>query len=402
MGPLQGIRVIELGQVIAGTFGGVMFADLGAEVIKVEAPRGDLGRNPQIGAFSGTSSLFLTHNRGKKSVVVDLKLQAGLAVFHRLVERSDIVVDNFRPGVLERLRVDHDTLAKVNPRVISCSITGFGGVHEERGRPSFDLTHQALSGHMSITGEPGRPARAGVPLADLSGGAFGAIAILSALLERERTGRGQRVEVSMLHVMAYLLGYDATMYLNTGDVPRPWGSGHAYHVPWQAFETADGWLVVATREERFWRQYCAAIGRPELAEDARFATNLDRLEHRDVLVPLLEDVMRTRSTGEWLSALDAAEVPVARVNDVGQALAEPSLADGAIVDVPYPPLGTVRMVSSPIRFGASPPAVPGAPPLLGEHTREVLADVAGLGADEIERLEREGVVRGLEHSEMAR
>jgi crotonobetainyl-CoA:carnitine CoA-transferase CaiB-like acyl-CoA transferase len=402
MGPLAGIRVLELGQVIAGTFGGGIFADLGADVIKVEAPRGDLGRNPQIGAYEGTSSLFLTHNRGKKSVVVDLKLEAGLEVFHRLVERSDVVVDNFRPGVLERLRVDHASLAEVNPRVISCSITGFGDAHEDGGRPSFDLTHQALSGHMSITGEPGRPARAGIPLADVSGGAFGALAILSALLERERTGRGQRVEISMLHVMAFLLGYDATMYLNTGELPRAWGSGHAYHVPWQAFETADGWIVVATREERFWRQYCAAIGRPELAGDARFATNLDRLEHRDVLVPLLEGVMRTRTTGEWIAAFDASEVPAARVNDVGQALAEPALAGGGIVEVPYPPLGSVRMVSSPFRFGASPPDVPGAPPELGEHTHDVLAEVAGLSAAVIERLERDGAVRGVQPSGVAR
>jgi crotonobetainyl-CoA:carnitine CoA-transferase CaiB-like acyl-CoA transferase len=397
MEPLRGIRVLELGQVIAGTFGGVMLADLGAEVIKVEAPRGDLGRNPQIGAMEGTSSLFLTHNRGKKSVVVDLKHAEGVAVFHRLVERSDVVVDNFRPGVLERLHADHDTLSAINPRIISCSITGFGDAHEDRGRPSFDLTHQALSGHMSITGEPGRPARAGVPLADLSGGAFGALAILSALIERDRTGHGQRVELSMLHVMAYLLGYDATMYLNTGEMPHGWGSGHAYHVPWQAFETADGWIVVATREERFWRQYCAAIGRPELADDVRFASNLHRLEHRDVLVPLLEDVMRTRSTADWIAAFDAAEVPAARVNDVGQALAEPSLAGHAVVDVPYPPLGTVRMVSSPFRFAGG---TPGAPPLLGEHTHEVLAEVAGFGAGEIERLERDGVVRGLQPSEV--
>jgi crotonobetainyl-CoA:carnitine CoA-transferase CaiB-like acyl-CoA transferase len=396
MTALSHIRILELGQVIAGTYGDMILADLGADVIKVESPKGDLGRNPHIAYLKGESAIYITMNRGKKSVVVDLKQEQGLEVFYDLVRQSDVVVDNFRPGVVERMRVDYQTLASINPRVVCCSITGFGSKGPNRDTPSFDLIHQAMSGHLSITGEPGgKPVRVGVPLADLGAAMFAVQGILAALVARERTGRGQRIELSMFEAMTFLLTYDATMYLNTGVVPRGWGTGHAYHVPWQAFETSDGWLVVATREEVFWHKFCATIGRPELAEDARYAKNLDRLEHRQELVPLLEARLRERTTADWLAAFREAQVPAAPVNDLAQALADPTLAENnGLVDVQYPPLGSVRMLANPIRLSDTSAETYGPPPLLGEHTRQVLADVAGYSADRIEALERKRVVMG--------
>lgn len=240
--PLTGVRILELGQIIAGTYGGQVLSDLGAEVIKIESPEGDLGRNPSVAPYRGVSGLFLTFNRNKKSVVVDLKNAAGLEVFHDLVRVCDVVIDNFRPGVLERLKADYATLSKINPRIIQCSVTGFGIAGEYKDYPALDIIVQAMSGHMAITGEPGRPpVRVGIPLADLSGGIFACKGILAALFDRERSGQGRQIELSMYDAMLNLLSYMGTMWLTNGELPSPPGSAHDYTVPWQAFETRDGY-----------------------------------------------------------------------------------------------------------------------------------------------------------------
>ena len=245
-------------------------SDLGAEVIKIEAPEGDLGRNPSVAPYRGASGLFLTFNRNKKSVAVNLKTHAGREVFYSLIKISDVVVDNFRSGVLERLKADYDTLSRINPRIIQCSVTGFGADGAYKDYPALDIIIQAISGHMAITGERGRPpARVGVPLADLSGGIFSCKGILAALFARERTGRGARVEISMFDAMLNLLSYMGTMWLTNGELPQPPGSGHDYTVPWQAFQTKDGYLVIATRQEIFWKKLCAVLGEPGLADDPR-------------------------------------------------------------------------------------------------------------------------------------
>lgn len=392
-GPLDGVRVLELGQVIAGTFAGMLMADLGAEVIKVEAPRGDLGRNPHIAHLRGESALFLAFNRGKKSTVVDLKSEGGLGVFYDLVKKADVVVDNFRPGVLERMRIDHETLSGHNPRVVTCSITGFGRQGPQRDLPSFDLIHQAMSGLLSVTGpREGPPARVGIALADIGTPMFALHGILAALVNRQRTGRGSRVDVSMFESMVFLHTYDAVLYLNGGEQPRAWGTGHAHHVPWQAFATRDGQVVVATREEAFWVNFCDAVGAPQLASDPRFATNLDRIAHRQELIPILEARMRERTTADWLQIFSSRQVPAAPVNDLAHALREPALAEnGGIVEVPYEPLGGLRMLADPIRASGAETSY-GPPPRLGEHTREVLAGVAGYSQQTIAGLESEGAV----------
>jgi len=393
-GPLTGLLVLELGQIIAGTYGGMLLADLGADVIKVEPPGGDLGRNPDQATVGRHSAIHLTMNRGKRSVAIDLKRDQGRTVFYDLVRHADVVVDNFRPGVVERLRIDYPTLSEINPRIICCSVSGFGTKGPDRDLRSFDLIQQAMSGHMSITGEPsGPPAREGIPLADLSGALFSVPAILAAVIERDRSGRGQRIELSMMETMTFLLTYDATVFLNTGYVPRAWGSAHAYAVPWQAFKTADGWIVVATREERLWRRFTAAVGCPELADDSLYATNVARVANRELLIPLLERVLIQRTTSEWLEIFRHEEVPAGPVNTVAEALDHPTLVlNHGIVEVPLPDMGTAQMLANPIRFGDTVVDGYGPAPNLGEHTRAVLRDLAGYDESAVVRLLAESVV----------
>jgi crotonobetainyl-CoA:carnitine CoA-transferase CaiB-like acyl-CoA transferase len=392
--PLQGVRVLELGQIIAGTYGNQVLSDLGAEVIKVETPEGDLGRIPSVAPYRGLSALFLTFNRNKKSIVINLKTGPGREIFYDLVKVSDVVVDNFRPGVLERLRIDYATLARINPRVIQCSVTGFGATGAYRDYPALDLIIQAISGHMAITGEPGRPpVRVGIPLADMSGGIYSCKGILAALYARERSGRGQRVEISMFDAMLNLLSYIATLWLSGGVLPRPPGSAHEYSVPWQAFEAKDGHIVVATRQEGFWRKLCDALGEPGLAADSRFATNAERIANREALVPHLERIFRTRTVTDWLERLRAAEVPAAPVNNLDGAFAEPPVAEREmIVEYDHPEVGRVRLPGNPIKMSDT-TGTPSQPaPRLGEHTDAVLRELLRLSPERIAALRREGAI----------
>lgn len=392
--PLQGVRILELGQIIAGTYGSQVLSDLGAEVIKIEAPEGDLGRIPSVAPYRGVSTLFLTFNRNKKSVVINLKTDAGRALFHDLVKVSDVVLDNFRAGVLERLKIDYPTLSAINPRIIQCSVTGFGADGAYKDYPALDIIIQAISGYLAITGEPGRPpARVGIPLADLCGGIFSCKGILAALFERSRTGSGCRIEISMFDGMLNLLSYMGTHYLNTGELPTPQGSAHEFTVPWQAFQAKDGYVVIATRQENFWRKLCAVLGEPGLADDPRFATNPVRLENRAALIPIIENIVRTRTVAEWLEKLRAAGVPAAPVNNLDGAFAEPPVAEREmIVEYDHPDAGRVRLPGNPIKMSgiSGTPSKPA--PRLGEHTDAVLSEVLELSADEIASLRRQGAI----------
>lgn len=392
--PLEGVRVLELGQIIAGTYGAQVLSDLGAEVIKIEAPEGDLGRIASVAPYKGVSTLFLTFNRNKKSVVINLKTDAGRELFYDLVKVSDVVIDNFRAAVLERLKVDYATLSAINPRIIQCSVTGFGAEGAYKDYPALDLIIQAISGYLSITGEPGRPpARVGIPLGDLCGGIFSCKAVLAALYRRERTGRGCRIETSMFDGMLNLLSYMGTHYLNTGEVPAPQGSAHEFTVPWQSFQARDGYVVIATRQENFWRKLCGVLGEPGLAEDPRFATNPKRLEHRAVLVPIIENIVRQRTVAEWLDKLRAAEVPAAPVNDLKGAFAEPPVAErGMIVEYDHPDVGKVRLPGNPIRMSDVPETPSRPAPRLGEHTDAVLGELLTLSPDRIARLRSRGAI----------
>ncbi len=393
--PLQGVRILELGQIIAGTYGSQVLSDLGAEVIKVEAPEGDLGRNPSVAPYRGASGLFLTFNRNKKSIVINLKTDAGREVFYELVKVSDVVVDNFRTDVLERLKVDYGVLSRINPRIVQCSVTGFGTGGAYKHYPALDIIIQAISGHMAITGEPGRPpARVGVPLGDLSGGIFSCKGILAALFARERTGKGARVEISMFDAMLNLLSYMGTMWLTNGELPQPPGSGHDYTVPWQAFSAKDGYVVIATREENFWRKLCELLEDPALADDPRFVSNANRVKHKDILVPRLETIFRRRTVSDWLERLRAAGVPAAPVNHFDRAFAEPPVAEREmIVEYDHPDVGKVRLPGNPVKVSGMPGTISKPAPRLGEHTDQVLRGVLSLTAEQIAELRQQGAIK---------
>ncbi len=392
--PLEGVRILELGQIIAGTYGCQVLSDLGAEVIKIETPDGDLGRIPSVAPYRGLSGLFLTFNRNKQSVVISLKNAAGRELFYDLVKTSDVVLDNFRPGVLERLQIDYPTLSEINPRIIQCSVTGFGGEGEYADYPALDLNIQAISGHMAITGEPGRPpVRVGIPLADISGGIYSAKGILAALYDRERTGKGRYIEVSMFDTMLHLMTYIGTMWLTAGVVPQPPGSAHDYSVPWQAFATSDGYIVVATRQEVFWRKLCTILDHPDLATDPRFDGNANRVKNRAVLVPLLEEIFRTRTSADWLQRLRTADVPAAPVNNVDAAFAEPPVAEREmIVEYDHPQVGKVRVPGNPIKMSGMGETISRPAPMLDEHTDTILQTLLKLSADEIAALRKDGAI----------
>jgi crotonobetainyl-CoA:carnitine CoA-transferase CaiB-like acyl-CoA transferase len=392
--PLEGVRILELGQIIAGTYGSQVLSDLGAEVIKIETPEGDLGRIPSVAPYRGLSGLFLTFNRNKQSVVINLKTAAGRQLFYDLVKVSDVVIDNFRPGVLERLAIDYPTLSRINPRIIQCSVTGFGSAGEYKDYPALDLNIQAISGHMAITGEPGRPpVRVGIPLADISGGIYSSKGILAALFDRERTGQGRRIEISMFDTMLHLMTYIGTMWLTNGEVPKPPGSAHDYSVPWQAFATSDGYVVVATRQEIFWQKLCSVLEHPGLAGDPRFADNASRVKNREVLVPLLEQIFRTRTAADWLARLRAADVPAAPVNNVDDAFAEPPVKEREmIVEYDHPQVGKVRLPGNPIKMSGVSGTISKPAPMLGEHTDVVLKTLLRLSAKEIAALRENGAI----------
>ena len=391
---LQGVRILELGQIIAGTYGGQVLSDLGAEVIKIEPPQGDLGRNPSIAPYRGLSGLFLTFNRNKKSVVINLKTDAGRRLFYDLVKLSDVVIDNFRPGVLERLQVDYETLSRINPRIIQCSVTGFGMTGAYKDYPALDISIQAMAGHMAVTGEPGRPpARVGIPLADLSGGIFTCQGVLAALFDRERTGRGRRIDISLFDAMLHLLSYMGTMWLTNGELPQPSGSAHDYTVPWQAFAASDGYFVVAAREPATWRRLCQVLEEPGLADDRRFATAEDRVQNRAILVPYLEGIFRTNTVAAWLERLRAADVPVAPINHFDKAFAEPPVAEREmIVEYDHPDVGKVRLPGNPIKMSGVTGTISRPAPRLGEHTDLVLSQVLALSVEEIDALRRQGAI----------
>jgi crotonobetainyl-CoA:carnitine CoA-transferase CaiB-like acyl-CoA transferase len=391
---LAGIRILELGQVIAGTFGDALLADFGAEVIKIEPPGGDKGRNPSIANVRGESGLHLTLNRNKKSVVLDLKKPEAREIFYSLVKLSDVVLDNFRVGVLERLGIDYETLRELNPRIISCSIPGFRSNSRYRELPSFDLIHQSLTGMLSITGHAGGPpARLGMPLADLGAGLFSAVGVLAALMARHQTGKGQRIEVSMVDGQLAILGYMATSYLNTGVVPQPQGTSHDSMVPWQAFECKGGYIVLAPREEPFWRKLCEALKAPELAADPRFETNNQRVENRDVLVPILEALLKKKTSDEWMSIFRSEGVPAAPVNTLDRVFADPGLApEGVIETVEHPKIGKMKLVANPVQLSETPAGPYRSAPPLGRETDEVLTDLLGRTKEQIVQLREKGVV----------
>ncbi len=391
--PLAGVTVLELGQVIAGTYVGTILADMGAEVIKVEPLRGDTSRNPSIAPLRGQSTIHLFANRGKKSIALDLKAPRGRELFLQLVATADAVVDNFRPGVMARLGIDHAVLEQVNPKIVSTSVTGFGEDGPARDRPAFDLVVQAYTGHLSITGEPDRPpSRVGTPLADLAGSLFACIAVLGGLVGRGLHGEGLHSDVGMLDSLVSLLAYDAVHQLNTGEEPTRQGTAHAHLVPWQAFAVQDGYVVIAARDEKFWQRICDMIGRPDLKTDPRTRDNQARVANREFVVHTLEEWLSARQRDEVMRALEDYDVPSAPVNAVSEVFADPQVrARGLVQSYQHPVIGEVKYTATPL-LRAPEPRPHSYAPLLGEHTQQVLVERLGMAPSEVKALAVDGVI----------
>jgi crotonobetainyl-CoA:carnitine CoA-transferase CaiB-like acyl-CoA transferase len=401
-GPLAKIRVLDLSRVLAGPWAGQNLADLGAEVIKVERPQsGDDSRAfgpPWVkdagGRDTKDSAYFTAANRGKKSVTVNIAHPAGQAIVRELARVSDVLIENYKFGDLARYKLGYDDLKALNPRLIYCSVTGFGQTGPWRDRPGYDFMIQGMGGMMSVTGEPdGEPQRAGVPVADIITGMYASIAICAALAHRAHSGQGQHLDLALLDSQIALLAYQNTNYFATGAPPGRIGNLHPNIVPYQPFRTADGEVIIACGNDNLYRKLCEAAGCLELAEDPRFATNGKRVENRVELTRLLREIFARRSTREWLQLLEAAGVPNGPINDVAQVFEEPQVrARGVRVELDHAVAGKLPTVASPMRFSATPLEYRAPPPLLGEHTDEVLSGLLGKDAPEIARLRAEGAI----------
>jgi crotonobetainyl-CoA:carnitine CoA-transferase CaiB-like acyl-CoA transferase len=390
--PLEDVRIVCLEQYGAGPFGSMHLADLGAEIIKVEDPRvgGDVGRYVPPYTQGEDSLFFEAFNRGKKSISVDLGVREGREVFEDLVRVSDAVYSNLRGDVPAKIRIRYDDLKHVNPRIVCCSLTGFGMTGPRASQPGYDYVLQGLAGWMDLTGEPdGPPTKSGLSLVDYSGGFVAAIALLAGLHAARRDGVGMDCDLSLYDTAIGLLTYPAAWHLTAGYTPiRTKHSAHPSLVPFQAFRAADGWLVVGCPKEKFWRRLTDVIGRPELAADPRFKDFAARGEHRDELVAILDDLFVTRTVAQWLAPLQAASIPCAPIHDVAEALTDPHTeARGLVIETTHPVFGRVRSVASPVRVG-DPPTSYRRAPLRGEHGETLLRELLGYDEARIEALHR--------------
>ncbi|MGC8782119.1 MAG: CaiB/BaiF CoA transferase family protein [Anaerolineae bacterium] len=396
MHPLDGIRVIDMTEALAGPFCTMMLGDLGADVIKIERPGiGDMARGWAPPRVDGESAYFLSINRNKRSITLDLKQPEAQAILHRLVADADVFVAN-QPSLdsLRRLAADPETLQRINPRLIYCIISGFGMTGPEAGQSGFDVVAQARSGLMALTGEPGQgPVRYPVPLSDASAGLYSLVGILAALLARATTGKGQLVDVALLDSQVAWLTNVAGAFFATGQRPQKLGNAHPNIVPYQPFRARDKYVIVAVGSERLWERFCRALDIADtIGRDPRFATNADRLRHRDVLVPMLADIFLTQDADYWLARLRAADIPCGPINEVDEALTDPQIiARGMIVEQMHPFVGPVRSLGNPVHLSDTPVGYRLPPPALGQHTDEVLVAL-GYSAQDIAQLRAQRTV----------
>jgi len=395
MGPLTGLKVIDLTHVMAGPTCTLMLADMGAEVIKVEkTPSGDDSRHMIPPKLGDETAAFLMMNRNKRGIVLDLKTVGGKTILRRLIATADVLVENFAPGVMERLGFRYEDLRKDSPSLIYCSLSGFGRTGPYKHRRGFDLVAQAMSGIMSFTGESpyGAPVKCGAPLSDITAGILAAMGILAAYVHRLKTGQGQWVETSLFEAALVQTYWQSAIALATGVAPRAMGSAHPLNAPYQAFEASDGWIVVGGANQKNWLRMLEALNAPELAGDPRFKSGADRMGHLKELGTELAKRFRTKPAKYWLDALEDKGVPCGPVNDMLQALADPqTLAREMVVEVEHSALGPVKTLGLPVKFSATPGKVRTGAPLYGEHTREVLY-ACGFDDQQIERFEKEGAI----------
>jgi formyl-CoA transferase len=395
MRPLEGLRVVDLTRVLSGPYCTMQLGDMGAEVIKVEQP----GKGDDTRAFAppyqgDQAAYFLSVNRNKKSITLDMKSEAGKEVLWRLIDRSDILVENFRPGAMDRLGFGYETVRKRRPAMVYASISGFGASGPQRDRPGYDVIVQGEAGIMDITGpQDGAPYKVGAAVADLVSGLYAVQGILAALYAAKATGVGQHVDISMYEAVASLLTFNAGIYFATGEPPRRRGNAHPTIVPYETFEAADGWINLGVANDDLWRRFCKAAETPDLVDDPRFARAADRVRNREVLVPLVRSLIKQRTRDEWLRRLDKAGVPAGAIRTVGEVCDSDLLkARGMIAEMQHTSAGMVKAVKNAMHLSGTPLDAYAAPPQLGQHTREVLTGLLGYSAAEVEALARGGVI----------
>ena len=398
MKPLEGIKVLDLTHMLAGPYAGMVLADLGAEVVKIEPlgtgemTRGLLSDDPN-NSFKGFGAYFLTLNRNKKSVSLDLKDVQGLQVFYDLVKSTDVVLNNFSAGVVKKLKIDYDHLSKINPKIITCSITGFGETGKHSSRPAYDQIVQAYSGGMSITGaDASTPTRAGIPIGDLGSGLFSVIGMLSALLSREKTGKGQHLDLSLLDVQISLLTYMATMQTLSGVNPEPIGNAHFVHVPYNSFTTQNGFVVIAVITDAFWQELLNIVDVDNLRKE-EFQSSTGRLQNQKFIESELNKKLSTETSEHWINALNSAKVPCAPINSFSQALSDEQVIHrNMVVEVEHPDGGKVKMPGNPIKLSYTDEDSFSPPPHLGQHTKETLIEWCNYSESEIEELIKKKVI----------
>ena len=391
---LEGIRVLDLSRALAGPYCTMMLADMGAEVIKLEMPgRGDDSRSWGPPFVEGESAYFMSINRNKKSITLNMKSDKSTEIIHKLIKQSDVLVENFRPGAMERLGLDYERVKEMNPRIIYCSISGFGQDGPYRMLPGFDQVLQGMGGLMSITGElGGPPIKVGVAIADISGGMFASNGIVVALYNREKTGKGQMVDVSLLDSQVAWLTYRAGAYFASGEVPQPMGSGHPVIVPYQAFKAKDVYVNIAVGNDQLWERFCKAVGLENVMNDPKFATNAKRVENREEIVDIISDLIVTKNGEEWLKILTDAGIPCGPIYTVDKIFADPQVLHRKMMEeLDHPKAGKVKVTGIPIKLSDTPGEVETAPPVLGQHTQEILTEL-GYNDKDLEKLKQENVI----------
>ncbi|MDQ0269687.1 CaiB/BaiF CoA transferase family protein [Cytobacillus purgationiresistens] len=394
MQPLEGIRILDLSRVYAGPGGTMILGDLGAEVIRVESPEGTDSMRDWVPFIEGESTYYLCANRNKQSITLNLKDPEGKELFLNMIKKADVILENFKTGTLERMSLGYEVLKSIKPDLILCSVTGYGHTGPYKNEPGFDPVIQAIGGLMDVTGSPeGEPTRVGLPVIDIMTSQYVAISILSAIRLRDLTGKGQKIEISLLDVQLSSLANVASSYLNTGKVSKRIGNGHSYIVPYQVFQCSDRPLMVSAGNERLFKQLCIALNHPEWAEDERYVTNERRVENREELTKKIQAVFYEKTADQWFDVFSKSGVPSGPVNNIEQVFEHPQvIAREAVEEISHPTLGTVKLVKSPIRFSTLQVQTKTHPPLLGEHTEQYLETEIGLEKEEIARLKERGVI----------
>jgi formyl-CoA transferase len=393
--PLSGVRVLDLSRILAGPYCTMLLGDLGADVIKVERPgAGDDTRTWGPPFAGGESAYYLCCNRNKRSISIDLKNPRGVELVREIAKVSDVLVENFTPGLMKRFGLDYDTLKQLNPRLVYLSVTAYGQDGPYRDRPGYDMVLSAVGGLMWITGEQdGDPCKVGVAITDVLTGVYASGAVMAALLWRERSGQGQYIDCSLLDAQVSGLANIASNYLVAGLEARRWGTAHESIVPYQVFHTKDHPIAIAAANQKLWESFCKALGKQEWLADPRFSTNPKRVEHRDVLIPLISQRLAERTCDEWMAILVKAAVPCGPVNNMQRLFSDPQVLHRQMVaELPHPTIGTLRLGGIPIKYSETPGAIRRPPPLLGEHSDEILAEVLGYTPQQIEALRQQGAI----------